>query len=94
MRCFVLTLAIVLTSCGNLEFASEQNYRNELQKYIGMNISNVVEVFGHADNLSESPEGNRLFVYSNYHTSTTPITCNKDAYGNDVCSGGNSVSAV
>ena len=85
----LLICSPIITSCGTVQFSSEENYRNELQKYVGESIEIVVNDLGHADNLSESPNGNRLFVYSSAFTSTSPVNCSTDSQGIETCTGGN-----
>ena len=81
-------LIFTVTACSTIQIGSEDNYRNELQAYVGGDISNIVEKRGHADYLSQAPNGNRLFVYSTFRTSTSPISCKTDSQGKERCTGG------
>ena len=76
-------------SCGIVEIASEDKYHKELDKYVGNKIEIVVADYGQADDVSEAPNGNRLFIYSSSSTSTSPVTCTTDAQGKNNCVGGN-----
>ena len=78
-----------MTSCGIIEIASEDKYHKELDKYVGGKIETVVTDYGQADDVSEAPNGNRLFIYVSSNTSTSPVTCTTNAQGKNNCVGGN-----
>ena len=84
----IICAAIVISS-GCVQFGSEENYSIELQKYVGASVENVVKDLGYADYLSQSPSGNRLFVYSRAFTSTSSVNCRVDGIGSQNCTGGN-----
>ena len=86
--CSITIMLLLIASCGTMEMASEENYRASRQEFIGNPIDSVVANFGHADSLSEAPNGNRLFVYSSSHTSTSPVNCETDFRGDEKCTGG------
>jgi len=85
---FLCAACLTISSCGTLEIASEDKYKQILDTYLNKPIDNVVKDRGQADNMSQSPNGNRLFVYSSLKTSTSPVTCNTDINGNKNCVGG------
>jgi hypothetical protein len=91
MKKLLALLAIclpVVTSCGGAQIDSDENYRIELQKYVGASGENIVADLGYADYLSESPSGNRLFVYTKSFTSTSSVNCWTDGISSQVCTGG------
>lgn len=79
---------LTLSACNTMQIGSEDNYKKELQVYVGKDIANVVKDHGHADNLSQAPNGNRLFIYVNSETSTSPVNCQTTSKGKQHCTGG------
>ena len=86
---FLLSLCLLLIACGVVEIATKEKYHKELDRFVGGKIERVVSEYGQADDVSESPNGNRLFIYTSSNTSTTPVTCTTDAQGKNNCVGGN-----
>lgn len=78
-----------LSACGSIQMSSMENYSKRLEVYVGKDIANVINAYGHADNLSQAPNGNRLFVYTHYRTFTTPVNCQINDQGDERCTGGN-----
>ncbi len=84
----VSCMVVYVSACSSVQFVSDENYRDELNKYLGKSVSVVVDAFGHADYVSQAPNGNKLYVYADSDTSKTPVTCRKDLSGNEKCTGG------
>lgn len=84
----LLFSVVFVAACSTVQFASDDNYRNELKEYVGHPIDMVVNFMGHADYMSSAPNGNKLYVYTSSGSSKTPVTCRKDLSGNEQCTGG------
>lgn len=86
---YLLLLIFMSASCGTIEIASEDKYREILDKLVGDDIKGVIDEYGYADNVSRSPNGNKLYIYSYSSTSSTPVSCTENSKGETDCSGGN-----
>lgn len=84
----LLFLLVFLPACSTVQFAADDNYREELKRYVGKSIDLVVNSIGHADYTSSAPNGNKLYVYTRSGTSKTPVTCREDLSGKESCTGG------
>ncbi|MCR4304135.1 MAG: hypothetical protein NUV63_07930 [Gallionella sp.] len=78
----------LLGACQVFQFASEENYRKALDADVGKPIQDVVDQLGQADQLSEAPNGNKLFIYSFTKTTSSPVNCKQSTNGASDCVGG------
>lgn len=78
---------IFLNACSSIETKNEA-YAESLDKYVGQDIQLVVDDLGHADQVSEAPNGNRLFVYHDKSNQSWPSDCYYSRYAGRMCSGG------
>ncbi len=86
---FIFSLIITsLIACSGIQLASEENYKESLNQFIGKPVDDVVDKLGYADQRSEAPNGNRLFIYSTSQMTTSDTICSKDNNGDRICSGG------
>lgn len=85
----ILLICFPMVSCGILEIASEEKFRQSLHRYIDKPIDDVVRRYGYTDHTSQSPTGNRLFIYSSSRSTRSPVSCKTDASGDTECRGGN-----
>lgn len=83
-----LLASLLVTGCSNMATKVKEQYATSLDEYIGQDIETVVDDIGHADQVSEAPNGNRLFIYSHTNQLTYPTHCRGYYYGNQLCSGG------
>ena len=83
-----LIIMLFTTACTSPSQREEEYQELINTHYIGENIEDIVEKFGHADSLSAAPNGNRVFVYSSFNIDSKPVSCSKDKNGNQSCSGG------
>lgn len=86
-RLTVLVLSLIVSACESTQQRHDA-YDNNLNNRIGDNISLIVDQLGYADSISESAEGNRVFVYSRFHVSNSSISCSRDKNKNINCRGG------
>ena len=64
MRTIKIVALLFLPACSTVQFAADDNYREELKRYVGKSIDLVVNSIGHADYTSSAPNGNKLYVYT------------------------------
>lgn len=81
-----MVISMIISACETTQQRHEA-YNASLNGHIGEDVGVIIEKLGYADALSESAEGNRVFVYSQFHVGNSAIDCSVD--GTDVdCKGG------
>jgi hypothetical protein len=84
----LLLLLPPLSSCGVFQIATTENFKKTLNSDIGKPIEDIVNRRGQADQLSETPNGNKIFIYSFSNTYSSPVSCRQNSDGGSNCTGG------
>jgi hypothetical protein len=85
----LLTFCVFLLSCTVVDLDQERTqFASQMAQWNGQSIDALVERFGHAESLSESPSGNRVFVYMHNTVSSSPVYCSTSSDKSVSCSGG------
>ena len=77
-------IATVLTLLLMVGCATTENYNKILDTWIGADITDLMDSWGYPQGSFDSPNGNKVYVYSEGGAYTTPVTTNTTVVGNTV----------